>query len=71
MFSCWKENPDPIKQLGCAGRDHGQPEQPQEGGGGEGVLVIPYKMVGNTRCTFNPLIPKGVQPIVSPHSSST
>ena len=51
-------------------RKSDQPEQPQEGGGGEGVLVIPYKIVENTRCTFNPLIPKGVQPIVSPYSSS-
>ena len=41
MFSCWKKNPDPIKQLGRAGRDHGQPEQPQEGGGGEGGVGNP------------------------------
>ena len=41
MFSCWRENPDPIKQLGCAGRDYGQPEQPQEGEGGEGGVGNP------------------------------
>ena len=35
MFSNWNENPDSIKQLGCAGRDLGQQEQPQEGGVGD------------------------------------
>ena len=41
MFSNWNENPDPIKQLGCAGRDLGQQEQPHEGGGGDGGVGNP------------------------------
>ena len=41
MFSNWNENPDPIKQLGCAGRDLGQQEQPQEEGGGDGGVGNP------------------------------